>query len=153
MGMTEALIALYRRDLERFVAELEAYADESLLWQIAGDIKNPAGNLALHIVGNLNTFVGDVLGNTGYVRDRPAEFSRRDVPRAELVEQLRQTANMIERVLSSPELVSLEDPYPQEVLGYPMTNQYFLIHLYGHLNWHLGQVNYHRRLMLALGGP
>ncbi len=145
--MLKDLIALYKRDLEKFVGELEAYPDEASIWVIAPDIKNPAGNLALHIVGNLNTFIGVNLGQTGYVRDRPAEFSSRDVPRAELVQMLRDTSSMIEQVLSKPDLAPLESIYPQEVLGYPMTHQYFLIHLYGHLSWHLGQVNYHRRLL------
>lgn len=149
--MLADLVTLYKRDLEKLVAELEAYPNEASIWAIAGDIRNPAGNLVLHIVGNLNTYIGLNLGQIPYVRDRPSEFSRRDVLRAELVQMLRDTSSMIEGVLSKSDL-PLEAPYPQESLGYPMTTQYFLIHLYGHLNWHLGQVNYHRRLV-AVGDP
>lgn len=145
--MTKSLIALFQRDLQKFVDELNAYPNEELIWTTVGDIKNPAGNLALHIVGNLNTFIGTVLGHTGYVRDRPAEFALRGVPRTELVRSLQDTSRMIEQVLSSPTLPPLDHIYPQEVLGYPTSNQYFLIHLFGHLNWHLGQVNYHRRMI------
>jgi hypothetical protein len=81
------------------------------------------------------------------VRDREAEFSRSDLSRTELIAMVRATSAMLETVLPSLSPEDLELPYPLEVLGYPMTTGYFLIHLYGHLNWHLGQVNYHRRLV------
>ena len=147
MLMTEHLMALFKRDLEKLIAELEAYTDEHKLWVRAGEVKNPAGNLVLHLHGNLNMFVGKVLGNLEFVRDREAEFSRSNVPRAELIAMVQATIAMLERVLPSLNAEDLEKPYPLEVLGYPMTTGYFLIHLYGHLNWHLGQVNYHRRLI------
>ena len=147
MLMTEHLMALFKRDLEKLIAELEAYTDEHKLWVRAGEVKNPAGNLVLHLHGNLNMFVGKVLGNLEFVRDREAEFSRSNVPRAELIAMVQATIAMLERVLPSLNAEDLEKPYPLEVLGYPMTTGYFLIHLYGHLNWHLGQVNYHRRLV------
>jgi hypothetical protein len=144
--MTDPLTALFKRDLEKLVAELEAYADERDLWKLAGKIKNPPGNLVLHLHGNLNMFVGKILGGLEFVRDRESEFTRKDVPRAELIAMVRATSAMLETVLPALGPENLEQPYPLEVLGYPMTTGYFLIHLYGHLNWHLGQVNYHRRL-------
>jgi hypothetical protein len=143
--MTEHLLTLFKRDLEKLVTELKAYNDESKLWLLAGEIKNSPGNLVLHLHGNLNHFVGKILGNLEFVRDRESEFSRSDVPRAELITMVHATSTMLETVL--PTLENLEKPYPLQVLGYPMTTGYFLIHLYGHLNWHLGQVNYHRRLV------
>jgi hypothetical protein len=143
--MTNYLSALFKRDLEKLIAELEAYTDESDLWKLAGQIKNSPGNLVLHLHGNLNHFVGKILGKLEFVRDREAEFSRTGVPRAELIAMVHATSVILETVL--PSLEDLEKPYPLEVLGYPMTTGYFLIHLYGHLNWHLGQVNYHRRLV------
>jgi uncharacterized damage-inducible protein DinB len=145
--VTEELLKLYRRDLEKLVKELEAYPDEASIWAIAGEIKNSAGNLALHLIGNLNQFIGVNLGGTDFVRDRDAEFNSRHIPRAELIQKLRDTTATLERVLTNPHLAPLEATYPQDVLGHPMTTQYFLIHLYGHLNWHLGQINYHRRLI------
>jgi hypothetical protein len=147
--MTTNLVFLYRRDLEKLIAELEAYTAEADIWRTTGEIKNPAGNLALHLIGNLNHFIGVKLGTSNFVRDRDAEFSLRDVPRAELVQQLRQTISMLETTLPTLDAAVLEAPYPLEVLGYPMTTGFFLIHLYGHLNYHLGQVNYHRRLVMV----
>ena len=146
-GMTSNLTKLFRRNLEQLSAELEAYATETALWTLVGDIKNSPGTLTLHIVGNLNHFIGATLGHSDYVRDRDAEFSRQDVPREELLEMVEDTRLMLERVLPDLDKDTLEGLYPQEVLGYPMTTQYFLIHLFGHLSYHLGQINYHRRLM------
>jgi hypothetical protein len=146
--MTQELLALYRRDLEKLIAELEAYPNETDLWRVAGEIKNPAGNIVLHLIGNLNLFIGVKLAGSQFVRDREAEFMVKDVPRAELLQKLRQTIAMLEQILPALEAATLEAKYPLEVLGYPMSTQYFLIHLYGHLNWHLGQVNYHRRMII-----
>jgi hypothetical protein len=145
--MTEHLLKLFKRDLEKLILELVAYTDESKLWKLAGEIRNSPGNLVLHLHGNLNMFVGKILGKLEFVRDREAEFSRTGVPRAELIAMLRATNAMLETVLPALNPEDLEKPYPLEVLGYPMTSGYFLIHLYGHLNWHVGQVNYHRRLV------
>jgi Protein of unknown function (DUF1572) len=125
--MTSHLLTLFNRDLEKFVLELEAYPDERDLWTLAGEIENPAGNLVLHLHGNLNHFVGKILGGLEFARDREAEFSRRDVPRAELMAMVRATSAMLERVLPALKPENLEKPYPLEVLGYPTTSGYFLI--------------------------
>ena len=147
--MIQDLIGLYQRDLEKFATELEAYPDDAAIWKLRGDIKNPPGNLAMHVIGNLNHYLGATLGNTGYIRNRTAEFETREGSIAELAQQLRQTAAMMETVLSRLSQEQLEATYPKPVEGYPQSTQGFLLHLYGHLNWHLGQVNYHRRLMVS----
>ena len=144
--MTSALLKLFRRDLEKLITELEAYPSDNAVWQLADGIKNSAGTLTLHLIGNLNQFIGVKLGNTNFIRDREAEFALRDVPRAELIGKLHETIAVLEAVLPKLDTAALEQTYPLEVLGYPMTTEYFLLHLYGHLGYHLGQVNYHRRL-------
>jgi uncharacterized damage-inducible protein DinB len=150
--MNNDLTRLYQRDLAKLVLELEAYPNEESIWAVAHDIKNSAGNLALHIVGNLNLFIGVDLGATDYMRDRDAEFNLKNVPRADLIQMVKATSSMIETVLNALDKSKLEMIFPKETLGYPMTTNYFLMHLYGHLNWHLGQINYHRRL-LSPGHP
>jgi len=145
--MTESLKSLFTRDLNKLKIEIEAYQNEDVIWKIDKNILNSAGNLTLHLVGNINHFVGAVLGNSGYIRNRELEFSLKDIPRAELIQQVEST---IQIVNSSLEKLSAEDfakEYPIEPLGYPMTTEYFLIHLFGHLSYHLGQINYHRRLL------
>jgi len=145
--MTESVKSLFTRDLNQLKKEIESYQNEEAIWKIDKDILNSAGNLSLHLVGNINHFIGAILGNSGYVRNRELEFSLKNIPKTELILQIE---NTIEVVHSSLDQLSEEDmnkEYPIEALGYPMTIEYFLIHLFGHLNYHLGQINYHRRLL------
>ncbi len=145
--ITKSLRSLYNRDLDQLKTELEAYQNEENLWKSDKDIANSTGNLALHLVGNLNHFIGAHLGNTGYVRQRDLEFSLKDIPKAELIEKVKATAAMIDSVLSQLSDEDLEKEYPLAVFESAMTTYYFLIHLLTHLGYHLGQINYHRRLL------
>lgn len=144
--MKEALIKLFSRDLDRLRTEIEAYTDESLLWKRAEGINNPGGNLALHLVGNLNNYIGAILGNSGYIRNRPAEFSS-NTTKEDLLQKIQDTKEVVLRVVDDLTAEDFQKVYPEEVLGYQMTTEYFLIHLSGHLNYHLGQINYHRRFL------
>jgi hypothetical protein len=144
--MIEALIALYERDLEKLKAELALYQNEDELWKITEGISNSAGNLALHIVGNLNNFIGARLGNTGYVRNRPAEFSSK-VAREFLISEISNTFLVVKKTLENLDVTLLDSDYPEEVFGFKMKTDFFIIHLHSHLNYHLGQINYHRRLV------
>ncbi|MCE4065051.1 DinB family protein [Chryseobacterium gleum] len=145
--ITESLRSLYSRDLNKLKAEIEAYQNEENLWKTDKNIANSAGNLTLHLVGNLNHFLGTHLGNTGYVRQRDLEFSSKNIPKAELIEKVKATAAMIDTVLSQLSDDDLQKEYPLVVFESAMTTDYFLIHLLAHLDYHLGQINYHRRLL------
>lgn len=145
--MVNELQQLISRDLSNLKKELEQYPSESTIWLKPEGINNSAGTLALHLVGNLNHFIGSVLGKTGYVRDREAEFYDRDVPVKELFERIDQTIEVVGNTLRSLTPKAIEETYPIDVFGEPIGTTKFLIHLHGHLNYHLGQVNYHRRLL------
>ncbi|MBE0572164.1 MAG: DinB family protein [Ignavibacteriaceae bacterium] len=145
--MIETLSQLFLRDLEKLKTEITSYKDEKSIWEISGDIKNSAGNLCLHLCGNLQHFIGAVLGNSGFVRNRDAEFSRIDVPILELVAEIQLTMKVVQKALAELKEDDLQKTYPINVLGYEMTTEFFLIHLTTHLNYHLGQINYHRRLI------
>lgn len=145
--LTDTLTLIFKRDLLKLKAELSLYNHEENLWRVDNNISNATGNLCLHLLGNLNTYIGAVLGHTGYVRNRPEEFSRRNVPRVALLNELDRTIQMIDAVLPSITEAQLSDEYPDQVFDYKMTTEYFLVHLATHLNYHLGQVNYHRRLL------
>ena len=138
---------LYLRDLAKLRTEIELYRDEQKLWYTEGEITNSAGNLCLHLVGNLNAYIGGVLGNTGYVRDRPLEFSARNVPRTDLLKSIDDTIDMIATTLDQLNDDILDEEYPQVVAEGKVTTGYFLSHLSSHLMYHLGQINYHRRLL------
>lgn len=145
--LIETLKTLFDRDLAKLHTEIAAYRDEKNLWKTREGITNPAGNLCLHLVGNLNAYVGAVFGETGYVRDREAEFARRDVPRETLLALVGQTREMLPPALDRVTPDQLESTYPLQVFPQKTTVEYMLVHLAAHLAYHLGQVNYHRRLL------
>ena len=145
--MIDILKQLFTSDLEKLKTEISSYTDEMNLWKISGDIKNSGGNLCLHLCGNLQHFIGAVLGNSGYVRNRDAEFSRKSVSVKELVKEVELTITAVENTLNHLKEERLGQKYPRNVFGYEMTTEYFLIHLAAHMNYHLGQINYHRRLL------
>ncbi|HEX3385965.1 MAG TPA: DUF1572 family protein [Mucilaginibacter sp.] len=145
--LQEILKRLIIRDLEKLKTEIDAYNTEGNIWLVPGGISNSAGNLCLHLVGNLNHYAGTVLGNTGYVRQRDLEFSQKDVPRAELIEKIEETIRMIDTVLDKVSDEQLASEFPVVVFAKGDTTGYFLTHLATHLDYHLGQVNYHRRLL------
>lgn len=144
-----SLKELFLRDLDLLTKEISLYPSEELLWVIKGDIKNSAGNLCLHLCGNLQHFVGTTLGNTGYVRNREAEFADRNVPKEKLLAEIEATKVAISSTLSNMKDSKLDEEYPIQVFGKPMTAEFFLIHLSGHLTYHRGQINYHRRILAS----
>ena len=145
--ITETLIKLFRRDLNTLKQEIDAYQIEENLWISNDIISNSAGNLALHLIGNLNHFIGATLGDSGYVRQRDLEFALKDVPKAELIIQIDDTIGVVESVLKQLTEADLQKEYKRRVFEDTMTTEYFLVHLSMHLAYHLGQINYHRRLL------
>jgi len=141
------LITLFERDTDRLMLEINAYSNESNLWKLDQNITNSAGNLCLHLVGNMCHFVGKEIGGFDYTRDREFEFAGRNVPRAKLVTMVENLQSIVIASLEGLDEGMLEKDYPLEVFGAKMTHGYFLMHLFGHFSYHLGQINYHRRLL------
>jgi uncharacterized damage-inducible protein DinB len=138
---------LFTRDLTKLKEEIGLYKDESNLWKTEKNISNSAGNLCLHLVGNLNTFIGAVIGETGYIRNRPEEFAAKNISREVLLSKVEEVIKVVQQSLDKLTLDRLEKEYPVQVFGAPITYELFLLHLSGHLMYHLGQINYHRRLL------
>jgi len=145
--LSKTLISLFERDLNRVIDELNLYQSESNIWKIEGNISNSAGNLALHLIGNLKTYIGKEIGKVDYVRNRELEFSDKNVPREKLINDLNDTLIIIKHSLKSISDEDLKKDYPLLVLSERTSTEYFLVHLATHLNYHLGQINYHRRLI------
>jgi uncharacterized damage-inducible protein DinB len=133
------------RELEAMKREIAAFADDSGPWALAPGVTNSAGTLALHCAGNLQHFIGARLGQTGYVRQRELEFSRRDVPRAEIIAELDRAIAAVE-TLRSKSLADLPAVFPDDFGGKRVNTDAMLIHLATHLGYHLGQMDYHRRM-------
>ena len=148
MSTSKELPPLFRRDLAKLIQHLESFPNDDSLWQFLPGVSNAAGNLALHIQGNLREYVGRQLGQLPYVRNRPLEFSSRGLSRSEVCAQLTELMDTIPMVIENLSEEQLEMQYPEVVLERATSTREFLIHLYGHLNWHLGQVNYLRRILI-----
>jgi hypothetical protein len=138
---------LLQRDLSKLIEELKAYSDERNLWRIDQGINNSAGNLTLHLIGNVKQFFGLDLAGIAFERDRDSEFVPSKLSREDLLQELEELKKLIDQALLSMDPKKLGDQSIHSFLGHSMTVGYFLIHLYGHFNYHLGQVNYHRRLL------
>jgi uncharacterized damage-inducible protein DinB len=148
--LVEILKQILHRDLTKLREEITSYKDEETIWKTEKLIKNPAGNLALHLAGNLNTYIGAALGGYAYTRDRDAEFSLKYIPRAELLAMIDQTIIVVDKSLDKINDQQLEEDFPLLVFKEKTTTGYMLVHLVTHLAYHLGQVNYHRRLIESI---
>lgn len=143
----ESTSKILLRDLDKLEKEISLYPTLNSLWGIRGDIKNSGGNLCLHLCGNLQHFIGAILGKSGYVRNREKEFSLTGLSAKDLVREIITTKEAIKYALAKVDPSLLDKNYPIPVFEEPMTTMYFLIHLTAHLEYHLGQINYHRRLV------
>jgi hypothetical protein len=151
MSLQTELASLFQKDLSTLQQQIDAFSSEELLWMTLPGVTNSAGNLALHLEGNLREYIGRQLGGQTYTRDRPLEFSAKGIPKAELVARLKNLSVSIPPVVEHLSQVQLEAEYPQVVSEAHVSTQKFLIHLYAHLSWHLGQIDYLRRILAA--GP
>lgn len=149
--MKDWIHTVMTRELKALRREIEAYPNEADLWRAVPGIVNPGGNLALHLAGNLQYFVGAVLGGTGYKRYRDAEFGSRDLPRAQLLREIDAALAAVEAGLERFNDADCAKPYPEPVGGITPTTGAFLAHLAVHLGYHLGQVDYHRRIITGQG--
>ncbi|MDR6761783.1 putative damage-inducible protein DinB [Flavobacterium sp. 2755] len=145
--LIETLKILFNRDLNKLKFEIESYEFEKQIWAIDKNVSNSAGNLTLHLVGNLNTYIGAQIGKTGYIRNRPLEFSLKDIPKSELIDKIENTIIVVNDVLDILTEEDLSKIYPEIVFEKEMTTGFFLVHLSTHLAYHVGQINYHRRLL------
>jgi len=142
--LNSVLASFYERDIRKMIEELNLFRNDENLWRTQGSVKNSSGNLALHIIGGMNHLIGATLAQSGYVRDRDQEFIRKGVERSELVAQLEELIPMINKTVNA---LNIEAEYPLIFDNEKRSNSYVLVQLSLHLNYHLGQVNYLRRVL------
>lgn len=145
MALLNDLKTVFIQGLDKLENEIKQFQHDDEIWKITGDITNSAGNLTLHLAGSLNHFIGAQLGKTGYVRDRDNEFVLRDVHRDVLIRVIAETRSVLEQSFDSLKEEDLGKTFPLSTFGEGKTNGYALLLLSGHLNYHLGQINYLRR--------
>lgn len=142
----DTIRVILTRELRAVAREVDAYPSDDHLWRLVPGLPNSGGTLALHLAGNLEHYVGAVLGATGYVRDRDAEFATRALPRAEVRARVARAAAAVDETLGKLTAEQLEAEYPEPVRGRRVRTRDFLVHLVAHLGYHLGQLDYHRRM-------
>ncbi|PJJ08171.1 uncharacterized protein DUF1572 [Flavobacterium sp. 1] len=143
----EILKTLFNRDLNKLKSEIDSYSNESKIWHIEKTISNSGGNLCLHLIGNLNTYIGSQIGNTNYIRNRELEFSDKFVPKSTLIAQIDATIVVINSIFNQLTDEDLNQEHPYLVFESKTSVAFLLLHLTTHLAYHLGQINYHRRLL------
>ena len=143
----QELSELYERDLRKLIEEIKLFKTEDDIWKVSGSIKNTSGNLALHIIGSLNFHIGTTLADTGYIRHRELEFTDKRIERKIIVEQLEELIPMIINTLGQLTLEQMESPFPRFFDKENATKSYVLTQMLLHINYHLGQVNYLRRML------
>lgn len=144
--LTQTLATILQRDLTKLYTEIEQYKSEDKLWITERSIANSAGNLCLHLVGNLKTYIGAELGGFAYVRNRDLEFSQKNVSKTELLAMIAETRIIVDETLRKLPATTLQEEYSMLVFAEKTSTEFFLVHLAAHLSYHLGQINYHRRL-------
>jgi uncharacterized damage-inducible protein DinB len=143
----ETLPDFFIRDLLKLKDELQQYKSETQLWVVDKQVSNSAGNLCLHLIGNLNHFIGSCLGNTDYVRTRDVEFSSKNIPLQQLLSDIDATAAMVKNTLTKLTVEDYTKDFPLLMQNRVVTTEQMLLHLLTHLSYHIGQINYHRRLL------
>ncbi|HEX4963189.1 MAG TPA: DinB family protein [Thermoanaerobaculia bacterium] len=147
MDLISDLRRIVLRDIDTVRREIELYPDDESVWREVPGLPNAGGTLVLHLAGNLRHYFGAVLGRSGYVRDRPAEFATRGVPRQELVALIAAAHAEVGEALSHLDPALLDEPFPEPVRGVTFPSGLFFLHMAVHLTYHLGQLDYHRRMV------
>ena len=144
--MKQHLIEFLDGDLLKLKKEVEAFPDDPAFWSVSEGITNSPGNLTLHLLGNLNHYIGAKLGKSGYVRDRPLEFSSSPIPRAEILDRIEKTRAVVVDAVKQLSDDDLTSDYPADEVGENRTVGAELVRILTHFNYHRGQINYYRRL-------
>jgi hypothetical protein len=145
--MTHLLADLFRRDLTRLTQELQAFPDDGSVWKTLPGVANSAGSLTRHLEGNLRHYIGTQLGSIPYTRDRAVEFGPTQVPLADLIQRIESLQPLIPNIIAGLNQSQLDAVFPEPLWGAERITSQFLFHLYGHLNFHLGQIGYLRRIL------
>lgn len=149
--MIDELRVLYLRELAACGRELDLFPSDEAVWATLPGVSNSAGNLVLHLCGNLRHFIGAQLGATGYLRNREAEFTRHGEPRSVLRAELAAATRDVSETLDLLTPAVLAAPYPSRLppADIATSTGQFLMHLASHLAYHLGQIDYLRRIANA----
>jgi len=145
-AITDDFRTVLVRDLNGLQREIALYPDDETLWATRDGVANSGGNLALHIAGNIQHFIGHEMGGLPYRRDRDDEFGRRGGSRQAVIEEIGRAVAAVNQVLPRLGGEQLETPFTAHA-GVAVSTRRFLLHLCTHTAFHVGQVGYLRRIV------
>jgi len=151
MSLSTDLADLYRRDLTRLLQQLDAFPDTAALWRTLPGVTNSAGNLIIHLEGNLREYIGRCIAGIPYQRHRDAEFSSTGLSIDDLRQRIQGLIDTIPPAIAALTPNTLAAIQPEPLGKMQMPTHQFLLHLYGHFNYHLGQIDYIRRISTSHG--
>ncbi len=131
----------YFRHLAARVERAARSLPREKLWVKPFPFGNSIGHLVLHLTGNLNHYIGALVAGTGYVRNRPQEFTDpAQYPAEEVLERFKEAVELVVRTLQSQDEAGLKTPVADQP---PVETRLGLILVCAaHLNNHIGQMSY-----------
>lgn len=148
-AVIQGSFSTYYRMIQTRVHELVEPLSEEQIWTRPYPYGNSVGNLILHLTGNLSTYIGAQIGGTGYVRNRPIEFTDTGKPKAEILRAFDQT---IETVLATIAKQSDDDwsaPFFGQLEAESKTRFSAFLSCAAHAYHHVGQMIYLQRELLG----
>jgi uncharacterized damage-inducible protein DinB len=145
-ALTDDFRTVLVRDLNGLQREIALYPDDETLWATRAGVANSGGNLALHVAGNIQHFIGHEMGGLPYRRDRGDEFGRRGGSRQAVIDEIRRAVAAVDEVLPRLGDEQLERLFTAHA-DVAVSTRRFLLHLCTHTAFHVGQVGYLRRIV------
>jgi uncharacterized damage-inducible protein DinB len=147
MFLSSSQERLAKLDLPLIVKSLQQLSEEEIWWR-PNPPSNSAGNLVLHLCGNVRQWIVSHLGGAEFKRERDLEFSEiGPIPRNQLVAQLRRTVRDACRVLARLSDDSLAQKHV--IQGLHVNGLEAVYHVVEHFSYHTGQIIYITKLKRA----
>jgi hypothetical protein len=146
--MTQAITERFEELSGRVKTLAEGLSDEQF-WKKPFAFGNSFGHLTLHLTGNLNYYIGTQIAGTGYVRDRPREFTEKERPaKEEVLRRFVTAVAMVVRTIQAQSESDWEQSYGAKGEEDAKNRLTIVLRCLTHLDHHIGQMQY---LSFALG--
>jgi uncharacterized damage-inducible protein DinB len=137
--------------LVKITAALEEITEEQLWWR-PNEASNSAGNLLLHLSGNVRQWILAGVAGQKDVRDRASEFTARSGrSKAELLELLTATLDEVDAALDAIEKEAAASDAPLQRICHPQRYTQSVLdavyHVVEHFSYHTGQIVYIAKLL------
>ena len=134
----------FEKYLPRIVRCLQLLSEKEIWWR-PNTASNAAGNIVLHLCGNLRQWIISGLGGAPDMRARDTEFSERGpIPRRMLIKQLKTTVREACETIDRLSAETLLQDF--SIQGFHVSGLVAILHVYEHFAYHAGQIAYITKL-------